>query len=512
MTRKTIIWFVAAVVAVSGCVVIALYAMGPWLRRVAQQRTELYFKVRFESTVQIADFHVASLYPRVHVTINGVVLRHEGRTDVPPMIKIERATFDARLLSLISRTPVVRSVQVEGLEVRIPPHRRGAPSVLGHLPYKYPVTIQDVHADDVLLEILPLDPAKTPRQFLLHHLELGPLNVGKPAAFEAALTNPVPRGEIQTTGAFGPWNSDDPGATPVSGRYVFQNANLATIKGLGGILSSTGKFDGPLNYLTVVGETYTPDFHLRTSERPAALHTQFSAIVDGTNGNTILNDVEAQFGHSTLDVKGEVIDRTPKRGRTIELNAVTRGARVEDLLRLAVAADPVMTGQAQLRTSIAIGEGDADLIERMRLSGQFGLSDAQFTNPQTEEKLDTLSLKGQGKPGESPVDDPVSDLNGNFREDKGQVTFSRLMFGVRGAVVKLAGSYNLDSGNLDFRGKLRLQAKLSQTTTGVKSFFLKAVDPFFAGKNAGTVLPIKITGTKEKPTFALDFHDKLNQE
>jgi len=42
--------------------------------------------------------------------------------------------------------------------------------------------------------------------------------------------------------------------------------------------------------------------------------------------------------------------------------------------------------------------------------------------------------------------------------------------------------------------------------------FLKALDPFFKGKNAGTVVPIKITGTKDQPSFGLDFHDKANRE
>jgi len=513
MMRRILAWSIAAAIVVSAGIVILASAQVPGLREVARRRTELYLKERFKSTVQISDFHVESIYPRVHVTAAGIVLRHEGRTDVPPLIQIKQVAFDAEPLSLVSRRPVVKAVHVDGMEIQIPPHGPGTPSVLGRLPGEYPVTIEDVHADRVLIAILPADRSKAAREFALHHLELKPVRPGQAAGFEATLTNPVPRGEIQTSGTFGPWNGDDPGSTAVSGHYVFQNANLGTIKGLGGILSSTGSFDGPLNYLSVAGETYTPDFSLRTSHHPVALHTQFSAIVDGTNGNTILKDVVAQFEHSKLDVSGEVVDRTPKRGRTIELNAVSRGARVEDLLRLAVGSDePVMTGRAQLQARIEIREGDTDLIDRMHLNGQFGLSDAQFTNPQTEEKLDALSLKGQGKPQESPVDNPASDLKGSFREDKGQVTFSRFTFGVEGAEVKLAGSYNLDSGDLDFRGKLRLQAKLSQTTTGVKSFFLKAVDPFLSGKNAGTVLPIKITGTKEKPTFALDFHDKLNHE
>jgi len=43
--------------------------------------------------------------------------------------------------------------------------------------------------------------------------------------------------------------------------------------------------------------------------------------------------------------------------------------------------------------------------------------------------------------------------------------------------------------------------------TGAKSFLLKAFDPFFR-KNGETELPIKITGTREHPSFGLDFHHK----
>ncbi len=57
-------------------------------------------------------------------------------------------------------------------------------------------------------------------------------------------------------------------------------------------------------------------------------------------------------------------------------------------------------------------------------------------------------------------------------------------------------------------GELDTDAKISQMTTGVKSFFLKAVDPFFEKKGHGAVLPIKITGTAQQPNYALDLHHK----
>lgn len=513
--RKALIWSAVLAIAVASAVLIFIHGVAPGLREIARRRTELYFKTHFDSTVQISDFRVLALYPRVRVMLGGLVLRHEGRTDVLPLIQIGRATFDARLGSILSRSPIVNAVSLEGLQIRIPPHPNAPliPHLHDKLPKEYPVTIENVHADDVLLRILPRDPSKQPRDFVIHHLELGPVGFGHPAKFEATLTNPVPKGEISSSGMFGPWNSDDPAETPVTGNYLFQNADLGSLKGLRGILSSAGKFSGPLDYLSVDGETDTPNFSLRTSEHPVHLRTDFSAIVDGTNGNTILKDVVARFLSSTLDVKGEVVDKTPKKGRTIILNAASRGARVEDLLRLAVDSDPpVMTGAAQLRTRIDIGEGNTDLIERIKLDGQFEVTDSQFTGRSTADKIETLSLKGQGKPSEFRTGDPVSEFKGSFRVDKGLVSFSQLSFSVIGASIRLAGTYDLDTGGLDFRGKLRLQAKLSQTTTGVKSFFLKAVDPFFEGRNAGTVLPIKITGTRDRPLFGINFHDKRNRD
>ena len=71
----------------------------------------------------------------------------------------------------------------------------------------------------------------------------------------------------------------------------------------------------------------------------------------------------------------------------------------------------------------------------------------------------------------------------------------------------LNGTYGLEKEDLEFHGKLRMQAKISQTTTGAKSFVLKAVDPFFR-KNGQTELPIKITGEREHPWLGLDLGHK----
>jgi hypothetical protein len=98
-------------------------------------------------------------------------------------------------------------------------------------------------------------------------------------------------------------------------------------------------------------------------------------------------------------------------------------------------------------------------------------------------------------------------LHCKFHLEKGVIHFSSVTFGVPGAAIDLAGDYGVQGGELNFQGHVRLQAKLSQMVTGVKSDFLKLLDPFFSKNGAGTELPITITGTREKPTFGVTvFH------
>ena len=211
-----------------------------------------------------------------------------------------------------------------------------------------------ITADEALLVILRRD-AKPPHEFEIHQLEMDDFDFTNPAAFHALLSNPVPKGEIHCDGRFGPWQADVPSETPVSAHYTFYNADMGTLKGLKGVLSSTGKFSGPLDYLTVSGVTDIPDFALRTSDHPMALHTDFQAIVDGTNGNTYLNLVTAKFLHTTLVTKGKVVDEYPKlKGRTIVMDTVSKSARIEDLLLLAVKSNPpVMTGAANIKAKLS---------------------------------------------------------------------------------------------------------------------------------------------------------------
>ncbi|HEY6292417.1 MAG TPA: hypothetical protein VI455_12780, partial [Terriglobia bacterium] len=329
--------------------------------------------------------------------------------------------------------------------------------------------------------------------------------IGQPMAFEATLTNPRPVGQIQSSGKFGPWDTDDPSQTPVSGRYRFSDADLSTIRGLAGILSSEGSYSGVLNAIQVQGETDTPDFALGISGHPVHLKTQFNALVDGTRGDTFLRPVTAQILRSTIVANGGISKAAGEPGRIILLDAVAKPARLEDLLGLAVkSSQPAMVGGVVIRAKLDLHPGPEDIARRLKLDADFQIQSARFTQADTEQKITRLSRVGQGKREDQNIQDVALDMQGHFALEKGVATFSSLSFNVPGASVRLNGTFGLASQALDFKGDLLLQAKISQLTTGIKSILLKPVDPFFEGKGAGMVLPIRITGTKDQPSFGLE--------
>ena len=371
------------------------------------------------------------------------------------------------------------------------------------------IKIDEIVSQEARLEIVPRDPGKLPRVFDIHNLVMRGLGDGGGARFEASLTNPTPRGQIHTQGTFGPWRSDDPRATSLLGDYTFKDANLDTIKGISGSLSSTGAYSGTLERIEVKGQTDTPDFSVDLAAQPVHLKTRFHAVVDGTNGNTWLEQVEARLLETVIQAKGAVERTEDIKGRRVTLDVVITDGRIEDVLRLGVKGNtPIMTGRMQLNTKFLLPAGDRDVIERLELNGTFKLAQAQFTNLKVQERIDTLSRRGQGN---VTNDGPsvVSDFSGEFVLRNGALSFSTLRFAVPGAIVQLAGRFDLRAETLDFAGHLLLDGSLAETTTGVKSRVARLAQPFFRRPGGGSKLPIRISGPRAKPEFGLDITKAL---
>jgi hypothetical protein len=405
---------------------------------------------------------------------------------------------------------------LEGLEIHVSRRKDGEPEEQGKEPAgsqgseSPDFVIEELIADGTRLRILPKDPGKEPLEFDLKSLRMESVALVRPMHFVAELTNAKPPGLIQTEGDFGPWSKDDPGLTPVKGEYTFDHADLGDFKGIGGILSSVGRYEGELARIVVDGTTDTPDFHVDIAGHPVHLKTEFHAIVDGTNGDTLLEPVIATWEKSTVTARGGVYGMPGMKGKTVRLDVDVDDGRIEDMMKFAIKSDqPILQGPIRYQAKLEIPPGkDLRVVEKLKLDGQFKVSQGKFTSDEVKQRLGSLSNKAQGEP-DAPVDEEIaSDFSGHFRLDSGLLFLPDLAFQLPGANVRLKGSYHLISEKVDFEGVLRLDAKVSETTTGIKSFFLKLADPLF-NKNGGSEIPIKIQGQRSDPKYGVNIGEVL---
>jgi hypothetical protein len=514
--RRTWIWALAGLAGVLVATTLMLIAAVPLTSDALRHRMIRTLSDRLDADVAIGDLHWR-VFPRLHAEGTALTVRKRGVTAYPPLISVRSFSVDGYLLG-VWRKHVTR-VTLEGLDIQVPPDTddndsrasQGSPgssSSEGRADARAydGVVIDTLDANEAQLVVIPRKASKAPRVWAIHTLRMH--NVGMNAAmpFEATLKNAVPPGEIDTTGNFGPWRSDDPGATALQGAFTFARADLSVFKGISGILSAHGTFGGMLERIVVDGATKTPDFTISVGGHPFPLDTKYRAIVDGTNGDTYLERIDASFLNSSLVAKGAVVDASNgAHGRTVSLDIDMQKGRIEDIMRMAVPTPkPPMTGALKVVTKFLLPPGDSDVPHRLQLDGAFSILAAQFTNYDVQGKIISLSHLSRARGPETPKQNVASNFTGRFKLGGGQLALPDLMFGVPGARVELAGHYALQRETFDFRGRLLMDAKISQTTRGFKSLLLKVVDPLFKRKGGGSSVPIKITGTRDKPEFGLD--------
>jgi AsmA-like C-terminal region len=514
-------WIVATILVSAAILTVIAAIQVSHAEPILRARVIETLSTRFKSKVELDGFHVSLLRG---LQVSGEGLRLFGEFDpnnhepgIQPLISVAEFRFRTGVMALLRSPMHVNTVYIKGLTMNLPPReQRGEIKNMGPPGGKIKIVVDKFVCDQATLIINTLRPGKLPLEFDIATLNMTRIGPNEPLHFDANLTNPKPVGNILSSGSFGPWRADSPRDTPVSGTYSFTDADLGTIKGIGGILSSKGQYAGSLDHIVVDGATDTPDFRIAISGRPVPLHTDFHAIVDGTSGDTFLQPVKAKILDTWLVANGSVVRTNTPKGHQVELDVVIAKGKIDDLLKLAIRTDPpVMTGVVRLKTHFDLPPGDPDVANRLKLSGNFRVSQAHFANDKIQSKVDALSMRSQGKPklAEDNIPDNVqSDLSGVFKLQNGVIDFSQLQFEIPGTQVNLSGQYSLDGNQFDFHGKARMDAKLSQMVTGWKAILLKPADPFFSKNGVGTEIPVKVTGTKSEPHFGADFGHKDNQE
>jgi hypothetical protein len=418
----------------------------------------------------------------------------------PPMLSVNDFTFRTTLSALLHLRANIARVDIDGMELHIPPH--DGHHILQQPPKSHiAIKVAEIYCRNVTLVIENSDPSKEPLSFVIHNLQLTDVGPGQPMLYVADLINPKPVGAIHAFGHFGPWQGDDPRGTPVDGSYTFTHADLNTIKGLGGILFSTGNFSGRLSHITVDGTTNTPDFSLDISGHPLPLETRFHAFVDGTNGDTTLDPVQATLEHSHFTARGVVMN-IHGQGHDIAVNVVMPDGRIEDLLQLTMKNEPpAMRGAVTLNAKLHIPPGDVRVARKMELAGSFHINNVEFASAKLQDRIDGLSMRAQGKPkdAKSAEDDRkpevTSQMAVNFDLSHGTLDVNSLDYQIPGAHIELQGVELLEGNRFEFKGHVRTDATASQMVTGWKSMLLKPFDGMFKKTGAGLQLPIQITGS-----------------
>ena len=536
---------VLVLIVLAGVAAFLLHRAEPFVRARIVEALQQHFHAR----VELDSFHMSlkdglkaegrglRIWPPAQV--EGVNVPADNPPD-RPLISLAEFRFQAPLHFERGKPFHISTVELKGLEVHLPPHshfihRAAVPnSATSGSPASFEIETINCTGTNLVLETDK--PGKLPLEIPIAHLTLTHVSSTGPMDFVADLTNPLPRGAVHTTGSFGPWVVADPGESPVAGQYTFDHADLSDFKGIAGILSSTGQFQGTLRQLTADGQTNTPDFRLTDFGPPLPLTATFHALIDATNGDTVLDPVDATLGHSHFTLHGQVVRVKPSQptsdsasfsstgdagssspapvplgqGKDIDFKIDIDRARIEDFLRLTShSGPPILTGNVTTKARLHIPPGTEPVEKRLTLNGSFLIDQATFTSQKIQDGIRQLSLRGLGHPKEiksTDADSIRSTMLGNFQLSNGVVTLPELTYTVPGSTIKVSGTYAIDAGAINFTGTADMEATVSQMIGGFLGALAKPADRFFKKDGAGTELPFHVSGTRDDPKFGIDFN------
>jgi hypothetical protein len=510
--RSRAVWIgIAVLVAVValGCV---LASKWPFTRE------ELIRSLEQDSQGKVEVGSVRETYfPHPGCVAENVVIRRDATS---PELNIRRVTILGSYAGMLHR--YIPRVIAEGAVLKIPVD--GLKKLFTSDGNQQPTntSIGEIDADDAQI-LVETEENDGPLAFRFQQLKLHDVSKDSKVRYLAALQNPEPTGDLKLQGQIGPFQREHPGNIPLSGSYTFENAKLEQFKGIGGVLSSEGKFSGQLKAIDVDGSTETPDFQLDVGIHPIDLRTKFHATVDGTNGDVRLEKVETSWGKTTVNWSGTIEGpEGAKDQKTVTLDLSSDSARVQDLLILFV-HDEVspMSGAISFSGHATVVPKPERFLEKLKVDGDFSIKEGKFSKHETQQNVEVLSARAQGhadrieddqerdkRKGSHTLESDLQPVTSNVKAKvalrDGIAHLSDVTFEVPGATALLTGTYALETKKIDGQGTAHMQAKLDKATTGVKSLVMKVVAPLKPGHGDKEYsVGVRITGTYGHPSFAV---------
>jgi AsmA-like C-terminal region len=453
------------------------------------------------SRVQVQRFR-STFFPEPGCTLEKVTIdRHAPK----PIAEAEKIHFRSSWLSVLAFRKYIRHIEAQRLRVHIPsdfppPIQSRGSGGLGE------VVIGEFAADGATIYATSDD--DEPVRFAIHQLRLREVGVDKQMAYTAVLDLPDPPGQLKSSGRIGPFSSGERARTPVKGSFQLQDASLDKYKGLAGRIDGEGKFQGPFENIRVTGGAAASQFEVNRSGNPVDLRTTFVATVNGSTGDVVLEDIQADFRETRLSVSGSVAGA---HGKVVSVDFLGERARIEDLLSMFTRSEkPALEGPVRLRAHADLPPGDKPFLHKLILQGSFAISNARWARPPTQIKVNSLSARARGDKDQveertaDRVDPVLSQLKGAVLLKAGLATLSGVSFHVPGATASGGGTYNLLTKRLDLKGTVSMAADASEATSGFKSFLLRPFDRLFRRNyEKGATLPVSVSGHYPRPEYKI---------
>lgn len=497
-------WILVVVGALVAAVVILVAQFFPFTEKNVSQS----LRETFPSQLTIDRFETA-YFPHPGCRAEGVRFRSvSSPPGSPALVTIQKLTIQGRYADFLWRPHHIAKVYLDGLRVQIP-HLGNAGAFRGGYTNSR-MTIGEVVADGAIVEFARAG-GKPATRFDIHELRLQTVSAKAGMSYQVFLQNPMPPGEIRAAGHFGPFNASDPNQTPASGAYSLDHADLSVFRGVEGIVKSHGTFSGALSQLHVEGASDSPDFEVVRSGHAAPLSTRFQLTVNGTNGDVALTSVDAFYFNTRIAARGSVAGEEGVDGKFTSLDFAVHDGRVQDILRLFMREDrPPMSGITNFQAHVTVPPEGRPFLKEVTLQGEFDIGDGRFEHPSRQQSVNELSqtargLKTSKEKNEVSAEVVTSHVHGQASVRDGVATFTDLGFVIPGANASMHGTFNLLSEKIGLHGTLSMESKFSQSTSGIKSFFAKVLDPFM-NKKRGSVVPVLVDGSYSQPHFGLDLN------
>ncbi|MBV9088235.1 MAG: hypothetical protein JOY79_12165, partial [Acidobacteriaceae bacterium] len=218
--------------------------------------------------------------------------------------------------------------------------------------------------------------------------------------------------------------------------------------------------------------------------------------------------VNARLGETAVAATGDIaslIQQEGQHGKTVSADFIVNEGRIQDVLWLFMKSpQPPLAGVTSFRAHATVPPGHERFLRKLHLVGDFGIDQARFTKPATEDKVSQLSERARGDA--TPPADPanvLSDVKGHVDVFGGVAHLTDLSFSVPGAIAHVHGTYDLITKKINLQGTVQTSVKLSQTTTGTKSFLMKVIGRFKNNNHPGSPIPVSVVGTFPNPQYQI---------